>query len=303
MADYYNILGVEKSASDEDIKKAYRRLSSAHHPDKHAGASDEEKAQHEAKFKEAKEAYEVLSDPKKRAAYDRGGQTGFQQAGWHHASPSEMDDILEQLRRARGGFGGAGFRGGFRQVTEFQTAATLKEAFEGFSVDMRMPDGTVKKINIPPGTPDGYRSQHEVTPTLTAIVVTRIHDPNFRVKSAADCSWHQSVINGQQQVVIETGDIETTIKVDAIDLLIGAWTSVVGFLGEELSVRIPAGFDPAQRLKVKGKGYYHWAHQSSQPAERGDLFIKVEPQFNTPRNLDRAKVEELYKQVEAFKTE
>jgi len=70
--DYYKILGVDKSANDEDIKKAYRKRAMVHHPDRHSGATDDEKKEHEQKFKEVGEAYAVLSDAKKRQRYDTG---------------------------------------------------------------------------------------------------------------------------------------------------------------------------------------------------------------------------------------
>ena len=75
--DYYDVLGVGKDASDEDIKKAYRKLAMKHHPDRNQSKGDEKSAKtSEDKFKEAKEAYEMLSDPQKKAAYDRFGHAG-----------------------------------------------------------------------------------------------------------------------------------------------------------------------------------------------------------------------------------
>ena len=79
--DYYDTLGVAKNASDEDIKKAYRKLAMKHHPDRNQG--DSAKAAEE-KFKEAKEAYEMLSDDQKRAAYDQYGHAGVDQIGRAH---------------------------------------------------------------------------------------------------------------------------------------------------------------------------------------------------------------------------
>merc|ERR1712110_1136053 len=70
--DFYKILGVEKTANDDEIKKAYRKRAMVHHPDRHSSASDDEKKDHETKFKEVGEAYAILSDEKKRRMYDQG---------------------------------------------------------------------------------------------------------------------------------------------------------------------------------------------------------------------------------------
>jgi DnaJ-domain-containing protein 1 len=70
--DYYKILGIGKNASDDEIKKAYRKLAMSHHPDRHAHSSEEERKDHEIKFKEVGEAYNILSDQKKRSRYDNG---------------------------------------------------------------------------------------------------------------------------------------------------------------------------------------------------------------------------------------
>lgn len=290
--DYYEVLGLTKAATDDDIKKAYRRLSSAHHPDKHTAATEEERAKHEALFKEAKEAYETLSDASKRAAYDSHGHS--EGGGWQ--SP-DLNDLMEMLKRARG----ADFaRAAFKQVTQFQTAVSLKEAYEGFSVNLRIPTGATKEVKVPPGTPDGYRFQVDVSPNLAVLIITRIHDDGFRVKNAAECGWHTKVVNGQQVVVIETGDIETTVKVDAIDVLMGAWVTVPSFEGERLQVRVPAGLSPEQRLKVKGKGYYHWMHDLNQHGDRGDLYVKVEPVFTPLKSIPLSKAEALVTAIKAL---
>lgn len=296
--DYYEVLGVTKTASDDDLKKAYRKLSSVHHPDKHP---DADKTKHEALFKEVKEAYETLSDPQKRAAYDQRGHSAFE-PGFGGGGRSEMDDILSALRAARGGFGGfGGFRGAtFHQTAEVQAPVTLKEAFEGFDFNVELPDGSVKKLPIPAGVPDGYRSQHSINEHISLIVTVRIHDPAFRVRSASGCSWHQENINGRSMVVIETGDIETTINVDALDILAGSWQNVTSFEGDTLQIRVPAGFNLSNRLKVKGRGYYHWVHDLARRAGRGDLYVRINPIFRSPKELDFSKVKELYQQVASF---
>jgi molecular chaperone DnaJ len=100
MADFYNTLGVEKGASDDDIKKAYRKLAMVYHPDRNGGSKEAEE-----KFKEITEAYDVLRDPQKRAAYDRYGEAGLRGAagGFHHV---DLSEALGIFMRDFGNFGG-----------------------------------------------------------------------------------------------------------------------------------------------------------------------------------------------------
>src|SRR5215204_3734478 len=104
MADYYSVLGVAKSASDDEIKKSYRKLAMQYHPDRNNGSSEAEE-----KFKEITEAYDVLRDPNKRAAYDRYGEAGLRGApgggGFHHV---DLSEALGIFMRDFGGFGGLG---------------------------------------------------------------------------------------------------------------------------------------------------------------------------------------------------
>ena len=90
--DYYDVLGVNKSASPEELKSAYRKLAVKYHPDKNPGDSKAEE-----KFKEASEAYEVLSDDKKREIYDQYGHAGLSGQGYH--GPQDMEDIFPGLFR------------------------------------------------------------------------------------------------------------------------------------------------------------------------------------------------------------
>jgi molecular chaperone DnaJ len=103
MADFYTTLGVDRGASDEEIKKAYRSLAMRHHPDRNNGSKESEE-----QFKLVTEAYDVLRDPQKRAAYDRYGEAGLRSgggAGFHHV---DLSEALNIFMRDFGGFGGLG---------------------------------------------------------------------------------------------------------------------------------------------------------------------------------------------------
>lgn len=282
MKDYYGILGLTKSATEDEIKKAYRKLAMKYHPDRNQGEAAKEA---EEKFKEVKEAYEVLSDAGRRQNYDHGG-SGFNSPNGFGPN-MDMDSLFQHLRR-QGGFGGV-----FRQQVQVMAKATLKEAYEGFTVHVSG-GGKQFKLTIPPMTPDGCQIPHEVSNDLTIITVTQIVDPNFKVKPASEAEVTTKTIKGRPVHVIQCGDIERTIDMDALDLMMGAWIKVEDFLGGKYEVRIPAGFNISQRLKVKGKGYVNWLYELSQAAEeRGDLYVKVNPVFNSPAKLDKKKLEAL----------
>src|SRR5215217_8261979 len=129
MADFYNVLGVERGASDDDLKKAYRKLAMQYHPDRNGGSKEAEE-----RFKEITEAYDVLRDPQKRAAYDRYGEAGLRggpggAGGFHHV---DLSEALNIFMRDFGGFGGLGdlFGAGGRQATGPRTGSDLKLTVE-----------------------------------------------------------------------------------------------------------------------------------------------------------------------------
>lgn len=116
MADYYDTLGVARGASDDDIKKAYRKLAMQFHPDRNSGSSESEE-----KFKEITEAYDVLRDGNKRAAYDRYGEAGLRGGGvggFHHV---DLSEALNIFMRDLGGMGGLGDMFGGRRTSAAET--------------------------------------------------------------------------------------------------------------------------------------------------------------------------------------
>ncbi len=144
--DYYEVLGVAKNASDEDIKKAYRKLAMKYHPDRNPGDKTAEE-----KFKEAKEAYEMISDPDKRAAYDRFGHAGVDPnagmgaggqdfGGFADAFGDIFGDIFGGQARGGGGRGGRGGSNVYRgSDLRYGLEVTLEQAAAGYTTEIRVP--------------------------------------------------------------------------------------------------------------------------------------------------------------------
>lgn len=159
--DYYDVLGVSRSASQDEIKRAYRKLAHQYHPDK-AGKENE------AKFKEVNEAYQVLSDPQKRQTYDQFGTTDFQSGGGFNGGAGGYEDIFRQFG-GQGGFGFGGGGGGFGGIFEdlfgaafaqvqVQLEVSLTQALLGDTVNFEV-QGQKITLDIPPGTQDGAAFQ------------------------------------------------------------------------------------------------------------------------------------------------
>ncbi|HYD51470.1 MAG TPA: molecular chaperone DnaJ [Gemmatimonadaceae bacterium] len=158
MADFYAVLGVARTASDDEIKKAYRKLAMQYHPDKNGGSKDAEE-----KFKEITEAYDVLRDPQKRAAFDRYGEAGLRgggAGGFHHVDLSEALNIFMRDFGAFGGLEGL-FGGGAAQSragadTRVTVPLTLAEVATGVekTIALRVlePCGACKSTGAEPGS-------------------------------------------------------------------------------------------------------------------------------------------------------
>ena len=135
--DYYEVLGISRQASDEDIKKAYRKLAMQHHPDRNVGDDEAE-----FKFREAAEAYEVLRDPEKRERYDRFGHAGLEGTSMPNFNDNEvLRDLFGDLFGGLFGGGGGGRRRGPQPGRDLQIAVEidLLEAARGTTKSLRIP--------------------------------------------------------------------------------------------------------------------------------------------------------------------
>lgn len=249
--DFYEILGVSKTATQEEIKKAYRKVAIQFHPDKNPGNKEAEE-----KFKEAAEAYEILSDPEKRAQYDRFGHSrgngGF---SGHHMN---MEDIFSQFGDIFGGggspfesfFGGGGGRGGRRQRKGSNLRIKLKLTLEEIS------NGVEKKIKVnrlvqAEGVTYKTCQSCQGSGQMRKVVNTMLG----QMVSTTTCS----VCNGSGQILDKRPP--------------GVDSSGLVSKEEVISVKIPAGVSEGMQLSMSGKG-----NDAPGGGIPGDLLILIEEQ-------------------------
>ena len=250
--DYYEVLGVAKNASDEEIKKAYRKLAMKHHPDRNQGAAS--KSSEEA-FKEAKEAYEMLSDAQKRSAYDqyghagvdpnmgRAGQEGF--GGFAEAFGDIFGDIFGSQGRGRAGGGQQVYRG---SDLSYAMEITLEEAAHGKETQIRIPAyeacETCKGNGAKPGT--------------SPITCTTCHGNGQVQMRQGFFSIQQTcpTCHGSGKIIPEPCDTchgQGRIKKN-----------------KTLEVKIPAGINEGMRIRSSGNG-----EPGPNNGPNGDLYIEI----------------------------
>ena len=237
MTDYYSILGVPRTATDDEIKQAYRRLASQHHPDKGGDTQ---------RFQEIQQAYATLSDSQQRQAYDDPRPNiniDFGRGGFDFA------DIMSVF--AQSGFGAHRRRNHLRLSLWIE----LEDVARGGprTISLGTPEGTrMIEINIPRGIDDGDNVQYPgLGPNGSDIVI------NFRVRPKS--GWQR---NGSQ--------IMTEITVSIWDLLIGGSCTVTDLNGDVVSIVIPANTQPDTMLRVRGHGI-----PEKNSARLGDLIVKL----------------------------
>jgi len=235
--DYYEVLGVNKDASEEDIKKAYRKLAMKFHPDRNPDGKDAED-----KFKEAKEAYEILSDAKKRAAYDQFGHAGvdpsmgFGAAGARGAEgfggfADAFGDIFGEIfGQGRGGSRGNGvFRGA---DLRYNLELSLEDAARGSEVKIRIP--TMEACESCHGSGAKPGTQPQTCPTCHGRGEVRVSQGFFSIQQTCpQCHGTGKVVASPCETCAGAGRVRKH---------------------KTLSVKIPAGVDQDDRIRLTGEG-------------------------------------------------
>ncbi|MAZ31373.1 MAG: molecular chaperone DnaJ [Flavobacteriales bacterium] len=248
--DYYDILGVGKSATEKELKKAYRKLAIKYHPDKNP---DDKSA--ETKFKEAAEAYEVLNNADKKARYDQYGHAGLEGGGFGSGSGGmNMDDIFSQFGDIFGSaFGGGGFgssRGGRRRSRgsnlRVRVSLTLEEIESGVEKKIK-----VRRLVIADNV--SYKTCTNCNGSGQTVQI--VNTPLGRMQTSTTCS----VCNGLGKIIED--------KPSGSDRN--------GMISKEdtISINIPAGVDDGMQLSVSGKGNY-----APFDGVAGDLIVLIEEQ-------------------------
>jgi curved DNA-binding protein len=264
MTDYYNTLAIDKNASPDDIKKAYRRLASQHHPDKGGDTT---------KFQSIQEAYATLSDPDKRAQYDNPQPQGFHQFG---GMPPGFEDIFANMG---GPFGDLFGRGrpqapNRNRTITLQTQISLEEAFVGKELiaNIQLPSGReqILEVKIPAGVREG-----------TTLRLSGIGDDAIPNIPRGDI--HLTVQIAPHHVYQRQGDdLIKALNVNCLDAIIGKTITFETIDHKTLEIGIAAGTQNGQLLAIQG----HGMPNMNDNRMRGRLLIQI--QITVPTDLSES---------------
>ena len=251
--DYYEVLGVNRSASDQDLKKAYRRLAHQYHPDKNQ--SDPEA---EEKFKEAAEAYAVLSNSEQRQRYDRFGHAGVSSsaanAAWGAPGFSGIEDILGDLFGFGDVFGATGRTGGRRSAAQrgadlrYDLEITLEQAATGMTAQLRIPKLETCETCSGSGSKEGTKP--ETCHTCQGAGQVRFQQGFFSVsRTCSTCRGAGQVITSPCESCRGAGRVERE---------------------KSIEVKIPAGVETGSRLRLQAEG-----ESGIHGGPAGDLYVVI----------------------------
>jgi molecular chaperone DnaJ len=241
--DYYETLGVDRNISEKDLKKAYRRVAMKYHPDRNP---DDKSA--EDKFKEASEAYEILSDSQKRTAYDQYGHDGVNpQMGGGAAGFNNFSDIFGDIF---GGSGGSRGRGGPQRGSDLQYTlqVNLEQAVKGTTAKIRVPTLVGCKVCDGSGAKPG--SKPVQCPTCGGVGQVRMQQGFFSVQQACPtCHGRGTIISDPCNNCHGEGRVEES---------------------KTLSVKVPEGVDTGDRIRLSGEG-----EAGPSGGQAGDLYVQI----------------------------
>lgn len=299
--DYYQILGVNKTAKTEEIKKAYRKLALKYHPDKNKGNKEAE-----TKFKEISEAYEVLKDPEKRNKYDNLGSS-FNQYRQTGGNPNDFNwdqwFSTSQNKRTKTNFSdffdtNSDVSDFFSNIFghEFSTSKNpkpkkgtdihstiqipLEDVYHGGLVHLSI-DGKKIDIKIKPGIKDGQQ-----------LKLSGKGNPGTKNATNGDLILNVK-IKPHPLYERKDNDLHTELHINLYDAVLGGETIINTFAGK-LQIKIPAGTSSGKILKIKGKGLPDY----NNPKNFGDLYVKI--QINIPTNLSEKEIA-LFKQLKEIR--
>jgi molecular chaperone DnaJ len=250
--DYYEVLGIAKDASEQDITKAYRKLAMKHHPDRN---TDGDAKASEEKFKEAKEAYEVLSDASKRAAYDRFGHAGLGQGagGFGGGGPEGFGGFADAFGDIFSDIFGGGARGGRNAVyrgadLRYSMEITLEQAAEGFATEIRVPSWDTCETCSGSGAKPGTSAK--TCGTCGGAGNVRMSQGFFSIQQTCPtCRGSGKVIPEPCTTCSGAGRVKKN---------------------KVLEVAIPQGIDEGQRIRLAGKG-----EPGMNGGPHGDLYVEI----------------------------
>lgn len=265
--DYYDVLGIDQNASTAEIKKAYRQKAKQYHPDTNPNSRTAE-----ARFKEVNEAYEVLSDDDKRAAYNRFGANWQQYQGFEGGEvPLEnMSDIFETLFSRRGGFGGQSAYPQAGADIEQPIDISLREAYEG-TQRIVSKNGRGITVQIPRGAASG-----------TKVRLPGEGHPGSRGGSAGHL-YLVVHIPPDPQFERQGDDLLVDVKVDALTAMLGGELEVPT-MTRPVRLKIRPGTQSGQKLRLSGKGM-----PKLRESGFGDLYARVV--ITVPSRLSAAQTE------------
>ena len=288
--DHYKVLGVSKTASQDEIKKAYRKLAKDLHPDKNAGDK-----KIEDRFKEVSAAYDVLGDPKRRAEYDemqRLGASGFRPGpgGFPGGFPGggfqtnfdagQFGDINDLL----GGLFGGGARRGPRRGADYETSVSISfdDSLRGVTLPLRLDAGTTQ-ARIPAGVKNGQR--------------IRLKGKGAAGEPGAPAGDLYITVSVTPHAVFDRdgNNLTVTVPVKFEEAVNGADIEVPVFDGNPVTIRIPAGTKSGAKFRARGKGV------QASSGTSGDLVVTVD--IAVPKDLsNKAKkaLEEFAKENSGF---